>query len=69
MVDGEGRVQYRRRHEADHFVVPHCLLLLRKIRCHINFEVASSSHLFQYLFKYIHKGNLQSVLFCIVVPF
>ena len=69
VVDGEGRVQYRRRHEADRFVVPHCLPLLRKIRCHINFEVASSSHLFQYLFKYIHKGNLQSVLFCIVVPF
>ena len=25
-------------------------------RCHINFEVASAAHLFQYMFKYIHKG-------------
>ncbi|OBZ77970.1 hypothetical protein A0H81_02119 [Grifola frondosa] len=27
-----------------------------QFRCHLNFEAASSSHLFQYLFKYIHKG-------------
>ena len=62
VIDSEGRVQYRRRHEADRNVVPHCLPLLRKFRCHINFEVASSSHLFQYLFKYIHKGELWIVL-------
>ena len=59
-IDAEGRVQYRRRHNADCWVVPHCLPLLRKFRCHMNFEAASSSHLFQYLFKYIHKGKFLS---------
>jgi hypothetical protein len=37
-------------------VVPHCLPLLRKFRCHLNMECANTSHLFQYLFKYVHKG-------------
>lgn len=55
-VDHGGRVLYRRRHEEDGMVVPHCLPLLRALHCHINFEVANSSHLFQYIFKYIHKG-------------
>jgi hypothetical protein len=50
------RVHYRRRRSGDEMVVPHCLPLLRKFQCHINFEVASSSHMFQYLFKYIHKS-------------
>jgi hypothetical protein len=54
-IDVEGRVHYRRRQIGDEMVVPHCLALLRKFQCHINFEVASSSHIFQYLFKYIHK--------------
>lgn len=56
-IDGEGRVHYRRRKAGDENVVPHCLPLLRKFKCHINFEVANTSHLFQYLFKYIHKGR------------
>jgi hypothetical protein len=56
-IDIEGRVHYRRRRNGDEMVVPHCLPLLRKFRCHINFEIAGSSHLFQYLFKYIHKGK------------
>ena len=55
-INDEGRIYYRRRHVGDEMVVPHCLPLLRKFRCHLNFEAASSSHLFQYLFKYIHKG-------------
>jgi hypothetical protein len=55
-IDGEGRVHYRRRKPGDEWVVPHCLPLLRQFRCHINLEVANTSHLFQYLFKYIHKG-------------
>jgi hypothetical protein len=55
-IDSEGRVHYRRRTAADVMVVPHCLPLLRKFQCHINFEVANTSHIFQYLFKYIHKG-------------
>ena len=56
-IDNEGRVHYRRRHQGDEMVVPHCLALLCKFRCHINFEVSGTSHIFQYLFKYIHKGT------------
>lgn len=56
-IDNQGRVQYRRRHPGDEMVVPHCLPLLRKFQCHINVEVANSSQLFQYLFKYIMKGK------------
>lgn len=55
-INGEGHIQYHRRRAGDEWVVPHCLPLLRKFQCHINFEVASTSHLFQYLFKYVHKG-------------
>ncbi|KAJ2913021.1 hypothetical protein MD484_g7399, partial [Candolleomyces efflorescens] len=55
-INLDGRVCYRRRREEDRMVVPHCLPLIRMMKCHINFEVASTSHLFQYLFKYIHKG-------------
>ncbi len=55
-ADSSGRIHYRRRTAQDSMVVPHCLPLLRKFRCHMNFEAANSSHLFQYLFKYIHKG-------------
>jgi hypothetical protein len=65
-IDIEGRVHYRRRHPGDEMVVPHCLALLRKFECHINFEVASSSHIFQYLFKYIHKrkSTHQCISYC-----
>ena len=55
-IDTEGRIHYQRHNPGDEWVVPHCLPLLRKFQCHINFEVANTSHLFQYLFKYIHKG-------------
>jgi hypothetical protein len=55
-IDIEGRPHYRRRNPGDEWVVPYCLPLLRKFHCHLNFEVANTSHLFQYLFKYIHKG-------------
>lgn len=54
-VDSQGRVLYRRRRPGDEWVVPHCLPLLQKFNCHLNFEAASTSHLFQYIFKYIHK--------------
>ncbi|CDO69901.1 hypothetical protein BN946_scf184884.g60 [Trametes cinnabarina] len=54
--DTGGRAQYRRRNPGDEMVVPYCLPLLRKYQCHMNFESANSSQLFQYLFKYIHKG-------------
>lgn len=55
-INSEGRVHYRRRRPGDEWVVPHCLPLIRKFQCHINIEVANPSHLFQYIFKYIHKG-------------
>ena len=55
-INFEGRVDYRRRSITDEFIVPYNLPLLRAFQCHINFEVANASHLFQYLFKYIHKG-------------
>ena len=56
--DPDSRIHYRRRNPGDEMIVPHCLPLLRKFQCHINFEVANTSHIFQYLFKYIHKGML-----------
>lgn len=56
-IDDEGRVQYRRRSPQDAWVVPHNIQLLRLFRCHINVEVANTSHIFQYIFKYIHKGE------------
>jgi hypothetical protein len=55
-IDTEGCIHYQRRNHGDEWVVPHCLPLLQKSQSHINFEVANTSHLFQYLFKYIHKG-------------
>jgi hypothetical protein len=55
-TDDRGRVQYRRPNPDDETVVAHCLPLLRKFKCHLNFEIAGSGQLFQYLFKYIHKG-------------
>ena len=55
-VDPEGRIHYRQHKPGDEMIVPHCLPLLRKFECHINFEVVNTSHIFQYLFKYIHKG-------------
>ena len=54
--DTSNRVIYRRG-EEDAFVVPHCLPLLRKFECHMNMEVAGCGQLFQYLFKYVHKGT------------
>lgn len=55
-IDPEGWIHYRQRKEGDQWVVAHCLPLLRAFNCHMNMEAANTSHLFQYLFKYIHKG-------------
>jgi len=54
-IDSSDRVLYRRG-DDDVFVVPHCLPLIRKFECHMNMEVAGCGQLFQYLFKYVHKG-------------
>lgn len=37
-------------------IIPHSLPLLQQFKCHLNFEIMGTSHIFQYLFKYIHKG-------------
>ena len=55
-IDAEGHVHYRRRKPGNEWVVPHCLPLLWKFKCHINLKVANPSHLFQCIFKYIHKS-------------
>ena len=54
--DFEGRVHYKRSKNGDQWVVPYCIELLRLFNCHINFEAANTSHIFSYLFKYVHKG-------------
>ena len=45
-IDTDGHVHYRWRKPRDEMVVPHCLPLLRKFQCHINFEVTNTSHIF-----------------------
>ncbi|CAG8496235.1 7053_t:CDS:2 [Cetraspora pellucida] len=55
-IDERGFVQYRRRTLNDLWVVPYNPLLIMKLNCHINFEIASTVHLFMYLYKYIFKG-------------
>src|SRR5579872_2806369 len=56
-IDGSGRIQDAQCQEQDHNIVPHCLPLLRSFKSHMNVKIGGSGHLFQYLFKYIHKGN------------
>jgi hypothetical protein len=56
-IDVEGHLHYQRQNPGDEWVLPHCLPLLQKFQCHLNFEVANTSHLFEYLFKYIHKDK------------
>ena len=57
-LDPSNRVLYQR-DEGDAFVVPHCLPLLRKFKSHMNMEIAGCGQLFQYLFKYVHKGTVR----------
>lgn len=59
--DSSNRVLYQRG-EGDAFVVPHCLPLIRKFKCHMNMEIAGCGQLFQYLFKYIHKGTAETYI-------
>ena|SRR6266853_6563306 len=55
-VDAQGQVHYCRCREQDRMVVEHILPLICQFQCHINVQIASTSHIFQYLFKYINKG-------------
>ena len=61
-IDADGQVHYRRRKEEDRMVVEHILPLIRLFQCHINIQIASTSHIFQYLFKYINKGTFTIIL-------
>lgn len=56
VIDEMGYVYYRRRTENDINVVPYNAFLLLKLNSHINVEVASTSHVISYLYKYIYKG-------------
>ena len=56
LFDTLGQVHYRRHNEGDHGVVEHFLPLIHQFQCHINVQITSTSHIFQYLFKYINKG-------------
>jgi hypothetical protein len=37
-------------------VVAHCIRVLKKYRCHTNFETCSDIEAVKYLYKYIYKG-------------
>ena len=64
-IYNEGWPHYQRQNNSDEMIVPHCLPLLQTFQCHLNFEVMNTSHLFQYLFKYIHKGKTHMLTFSI----
>src|SRR5215510_3202121 len=49
-INDLGQVHYKQTHPDNTMVVPYCLPLLHAFKCHMNFEVAAMSHLFQYLF-------------------
>ncbi|CAG8839530.1 3977_t:CDS:1, partial [Cetraspora pellucida] len=55
-IDERGYMQYRCRTHDDAWVVPYNPILIMKLECHINFEIASTVHLFMYLYKYLFKG-------------
>jgi hypothetical protein len=55
-LDEAGRVQWRRRHAEDAWVVPHCPALLMFADCHFHFEIAFTAKVFSYLYKYLYKG-------------
>ncbi|THH18147.1 hypothetical protein EW146_g2793 [Bondarzewia mesenterica] len=59
-LDSHGHVQWRRRNDADRWVVPYCPALLNFADCHFHFDVIFTSHVFMYLYKYLHKGPDQA---------
>ncbi|CAG8664149.1 16506_t:CDS:2, partial [Cetraspora pellucida] len=56
IIDEQGKVHYQRCTEHDINIVPYNAFLLLKLNSHINVEVASTSHVISYLYKYIYKG-------------
>ncbi|CAG8554512.1 13357_t:CDS:10 [Gigaspora margarita] len=56
VIDEMGYVYYQRCTDNDINVVPYNAFLLLKLNSHINVEVASTSHVISYLYKYIYKG-------------
>ncbi|KAI2503801.1 helicase [Fragilaria crotonensis] len=54
-----GYPTYRRLNKDDQFIVPCVLKMIAKFKCHINTEVCSDVFIFEYLFKYIYKGNVR----------
>ena len=61
-IDTNGQVHYQQCKEEDQMVIEHILPLIRLFQCHINVQIASTSHIFQYLFKYINKGMFTIIL-------
>ncbi|THH06394.1 hypothetical protein EW146_g9626 [Bondarzewia mesenterica] len=55
-LDDHGHVLWRRRTDADQWVVPYCPALLNFADCHFHFDIVFTSHVFMYLYKYLHKG-------------
>jgi hypothetical protein len=52
-----GYVQYRRRNQQSHLIVPHNFLLSLVAGCHVNVEIAHTVNIIDYLYKYIYKGS------------
>jgi hypothetical protein len=55
-IDDGGRVHYRRRNRDDLWIASHIPELIDELDCHIFVDVVSSSAVFSYLYKYLHKG-------------
>jgi hypothetical protein len=56
-IDRRGYVQYRRRNQQSHLIVPHNFLLSLVAGCHVNVEIAHTVNIIDYLYKYIYKGS------------
>ncbi|CAG8534314.1 32781_t:CDS:2 [Gigaspora margarita] len=55
-INEKGFVQYCHHTQEDLWIVLYNPILISKLECHINFEVASTVHLLMYLYKYLFKG-------------
>jgi PIF1-like helicase/Helitron helicase-like domain at N-terminus len=61
-IDDRGRVQWRRRTEADKWTNPHIPALLELLDCHIMVDYCSTANVIFYLFKYFFK-QLETALY------